>query len=416
MKYTSKHSIGVIRYNYITLMLIFFYCRDFFYLVFQRITHSGTISQVMCLFLIYGCFLICISRKKRVLKQDALFVIFLIVVLFALSYILNPDYRTAITELESWNALDSVFTFSSGIFAYLFFRAFDDDEQLLSSLKPCAYILLLWALFRINSSISSGGFSRVMQDGVLSQNSYDMATGYRLLFVSLIFGLEFLNGWGIKKVWYAILTAGSTVGMFIYGSRTAAISWVLFWILRILFCGNKRHSTKRIIMLMVILMLTILITNVAFLQTISTILSGIGMQSRILDTLIQQEISLDLGRTRMWTTCIEMIKAHPLLGNGIFADRAQFGIYCHQIILEILVDFGCVAGGAILLVLVILVVKGLTCRDNSQWKLLFVMFLSMCIVRLMMSSSFWMDTNFWATLAILVNQKKNLKQHIIKGI
>ena len=148
---------------------------------------------MFCLLLIYGCFLICVSRNRKRIKADAIILLLLIAMLFIFSYILNPSYRIAILELESWNAIDSVFTFSSGIFAYLFFRSFDDDEQLLKSLKPCAYILLIWALFRINSSITSGGFSRVMQNGILSQNNYDMSTGYRLLFVSLVFGLEFLK-------------------------------------------------------------------------------------------------------------------------------------------------------------------------------------------------------------------------------
>ncbi|SQB16550.1 Uncharacterised protein [Enterocloster clostridioformis] len=45
MNETTKHSIGIIRYNYLSLTLIFFYCRDFFYLVFQRVVHNEMISR-----------------------------------------------------------------------------------------------------------------------------------------------------------------------------------------------------------------------------------------------------------------------------------------------------------------------------------------------------------------------------------
>ena len=410
MNETTKHSIGIIRYNYLSLTLIFFYCRDFFYLVFQRVVHNEMISQVFCLLLIYGCFLICVSRNRKRIKADAIILLLLIAMLFIFSYILNPSYRIAIIELESWNAIDSVFTFSSGIFAYLFFRSFDDDEQLLKSLKPCAYILLIWALFRINSSITSGGFSRVMQNGILSQNNYDMSTGYRLLFVSLVFGLEFLKRSGIKKVWYAILAAGSAVGMLIYGSRTAAVSWVLFWVLRMLFCTSKRHDPKKVITLIAIFVMSILVTNVTFLSMVSDVLAGFGLQSRMLNTLVQQEVTLDTGRFTIWNSCLEMIKSHPFVGCGIFADRATFGIYCHQFFLEILIDFGCIRGGLLIVALIWFCIKSVLTKDNSEWKLMIVLFLSLCIVRLALSSSFWMDTNYWAMLALIVNQKEYLKK------
>lgn len=91
MNETTKHSIGIIRYNYLSLTLIFFYCRDFFYLVFQRVVHNEMISQVFCLLLIYGCFLICVSRNRKRIKADAIILLLLIAMLFIFSYILNPS-------------------------------------------------------------------------------------------------------------------------------------------------------------------------------------------------------------------------------------------------------------------------------------------------------------------------------------
>ena len=74
-----------------------------------------------------------------------------------------------------------------------------------------------------------------------------------------------------------------------------------------------------------------------------------------------------------------------------------------------MIDFGWIVGGTLLLVLIrniVLILKS----DDKQWKILFMLFFSLSMIRLTLSYSFWYDTNFWAMIAIILGYRYYLKE------
>lgn len=393
-----------IRVSYIGLALILFYAYDFFYSVIEKGVSNEFIAKVITLLILYTFYLIACLKSPQKVYSAGFIIIIVSALLFFFTYWLYPEYRRAMISMPSWNIWKSVFTFSSGIFACLFFQMFDDPNKLRKYLKYSGYFLFIWSAFRIRTAITRGGFLRSMENGLLSTNTYDMALGYRLLFVSLIFAIEFQKEKKIIRYLYATISISAFIAMTIYGSRTAVLSFFVFWILKVLFCHEASTPKKRIVNIIFILVafFTIyeVITNEAILLYFYNVISRMGASSRILNTLISGNIALDKGRSIMWSNALQMILEHPIIGNGIYSDRNEFGIYCHQFVLELFLDFGIIIGTIIIIIFAWSTIKILLKCQNQEWKLMFILFFSMIIIRLNFSSSFWSDTNFWACLII----------------
>ncbi len=407
----KKNSISI---NFIDIAFILFYSFDMLLLLLMKTCNNNFIAKLLACIILYSFLFIGIIKEKGALKADSIIVILTIYLLFLITGMIYPKYKYAIFELPSWNIYVSVFTFSSAIFAYLFFRLINDKNRMLEDLTKASYICFIWAIIRIISSIKNGGFSKSFENGIISTSTYDMAVGYRLLFCSIIYFISMKNKRG-KKILYLLLMIVSTILMAFYGSRTSIISFILF-IFLYEFCinefDNRKSKLKKISFIIIIGILYILIFNTKSTQLLQTKLNEIGINSRILNTLSEKNIELDLGRNRMWTACIDYIKNNMIIGKGIYSDRYLFGIYCHQIFLEVFMDFGIFIGGFLIFIFLRKIFYMLFKCKDKEWKLLFIMFFSMIIIRLNVSSSFWQDTNFWACLAIIKNffSSKKIKE------
>ena len=402
--------------SYQAISIILFYSFDFMYLGLMYILPSNEIAKLCATFILYSFFVLAVLKKPKIFKKDALILIFINVFIFAFNYLIHPEYGYAMFSLPTWNIFNSVFCLSSGMFAYLFFRMENSGDKLLSYLKYMAYILFAWGLVRIMSSLQSGGFSRISSNGNVLNGSYDMSVGYRMLFVSIVFLVEYWRNKGSKKYFYLIISLTALILMVIFGSRTAFVSFVVFIILYFMFGNYEENKANRFYFKIGIFMLLLLgylfISNENTLIALSNLLNRYGLNSRMLDTIVTGSVSLDNGRNRIWTTVWKMILEHPIIGNGVYADRYAVGIYCHQILLELWLDFGIVIGTLFVFTLIIGVSRMLFKCHNKNWKLLFIIFFSLTVVRLSVSYSFWYDTNFWICMAIYMNyiEEKNLKK------
>lgn len=399
-----------IKISYSGIAIVLFYGFDLLYLCLMHVMPTNNIAKTVSTIILYFILLLAVSKSKRIIKIDAVMCMIAIFSIFMLSYLCNPEYGYAMFDLPMWNIWTSVFTLTSGIFGYLFFRIEERSEVVKRLLKYMGFILFCWGCIRAISSIQSGGFTRISSNGNILTDSYDMSVGYRFLFAAIVFTIFFLEAKKLKKLLYLLLTVLSIVFMLIFGSRTAVVSYLLFIILRMLFYNDGKSLNRRIAWRVAIILLLgigyLALTNKSVLLALAEILSKAGFNSRMLNTLVAGSVSLDNGRNRLWTSAIELIKEHPILGCGVYADRYFGGIYCHQIILEILLDFGVIIGTVIIVLLIKGIIEMLFKCEDKNWKLLFIVFLSMSIIRLNVSSSFWCDTNFWICIAIYVNYRR----------
>ena len=72
--------------------------------------------------------------------------------------------------------------------------------------------------------------------------------------------------------------------------------------------------------------------------------------------------------------------------------------YCHNIALEILVDFGYLLGGIILLIMIYRIIRILRAPD-SEWRSLYLVFL-IASSQLILSGSLWYIATFWGAMAL----------------
>ena len=188
------------------------------------------------------------------------------------------------------------------------------------------------------------------------------------------------------------------------GSRGAAIVFVVFVVLD-LFLSRNRFSW------------VVLLVGAAFVFLLPLFLSyldSIGINSRTLTLLIEGRIDHTSGRDELYDSFIAILKEHPFLGIGLFGDRiATNGAYCHNLILEIYLDFGLFIGTFILLYgIVALIISYRASRIVNRT--LWLIFAFSGIMPFMASSSYLI----YNPLAILigysvlvVNHYRNIESH-----
>jgi O-antigen ligase len=124
------------------------------------------------------------------------------------------------------------------------------------------------------------------------------------------------------------------------------------------------------------------------------------------------------GRDVLYNNALAQIKEHPILGSGIgsYAEKAGEYIYPHNIILEILLDFGFI--GLIFFVPIIIylflrTVKILNQNDIS-YNILGFFFLN-SFIKLMFSGSYLADLQFCISIILITTTKilNERKQEIV---
>lgn len=142
-------------------------------------------------------------------------------------------------------------------------------------------------------------------------------------------------------------------------------------------------------------LLFLLVCFEPLISTISVMLQRYGIQNTLMKRLVSQELFLDSGRSqatgRMW----DMILNRPFLGYGVGIDRTMLGIYPHNFVIELWLNFGFILGSLLVLwilapIRVYITNKGATTWDNTY----LVMYISI-VVMLLLSNSLYSCPSFW---------------------
>lgn len=191
----------------------------------------------------------------------------------------------------------------------------------------------------------------------------------------------------------------------VFGSRGGLVAGVIY-IVYDLYKKKRRY-------LLYIIISSFFIVNVAML--FGDYLNSLGISSRTLSFIIGGGMSSAEGRDVIYDKAIALISNNFLFGLGIYGDRVNMdGEYCHNIILEICLDYGVVVG-MILLIGVVLFFVRLYLKLNSDQKNVFIKYSIVLLVPLFASSSYLIDCNFgvyWGIVAILCNEVKQQKREL----
>ena len=289
-----------------------------------------------------------------------------------------------------------------------FFLACHPFEKVEKSLLAAAWIILLCGLME--------PFTKY----VTAQDDGYMVYGMRVLNAALIFIYCYFKTKGITHLLAGIV---SMMMIFLHGNRSALlISFVGIALMMILF-ADKKHMRSKYFKLAIGGISAAVLVFSGMLEDLGKILEGAGMSSRTL--LFMQSgietLTNDNGRSTIWENCRAAIADRVYTGYGIGGERNLFllgvryqsrmgGVYAHNFIYELLLDFGVILGGGCIVFLLYHAVKII--RDNhSPMRNLFALLTIATGIKLSFSSSLWSDINFYICLGLAMNHALNAGAH-----
>ena len=144
-------------------------------------------------------------------------------------------------------------------------------------------------------------------------------------------------------------------------------------------------------------------------------------ESRSLALLSQGRLLSFEGRGIFYGNAIKIIMENPLKIRGILSDRVIFsnilnveistGYYTHNILLEILLEYGVLLGSVIIIYIsyiTIIAFRYVNKVMDSNIKALFCIFVGYVITSLMVSGSYVTDYLFWFFMGLMLNINYNI--------
>lgn len=267
-----------------------------------------------------------------------------------------------------------------------------------------------WEIFLVCAKITSylvialGCIFLLIKDSAsLNANGYDMSLGYYLLFPTICMLYFCLNK--TNAIVHGILFFTGSILIILIGSRGPIVCIVLFWGLYELFF-SKIKSVKEFILkgIGIVVLLTCFICFNDIVLYLSQLIEIVGLESRTLQYLVNGDIGNLSNRNLIYEWALEQVHYSFLLGNGIGFSLAAQGTHCHNIILEMTVEFGGIIAFFIVLSLVIGICYKLY-TGSALEKRVTLMWFCIGVVPLFMSSIYWEYMQFWTFLGIVVSQK-----------
>ena len=230
-----------------------------------------------------------------------------------------------------------------------------------------------------------------------------MTFSYNLLLPTTFVLLLCIKEFKVYRASVAILGIGL---IFVAGCRGALLGAVISPLIYIFFFVLFDKNIKyRVTILLVALVFIVLFFYDPILKLVSSKLMGIGLNSRTLEKLQNSSIMDDSGRGSILQNTMSQV---DLLGHGLWGDRVILnGRYPHNIIAEILIDYGWILGSGILILLICIILRGLH-KANVLMSIVLCSLLSTGIVKLLLSGSFVnQEPAFYVLIGLCVNSYTN---------
>lgn len=209
----------------------------------------------------------------------------------------------------------------------------------------------------------------------MKETVYDMGLGYALLFPALYFFWH-------KGTVSTFVAVALTIIILLLGSRGPLVPIALFLIFQRFMLGSASEKWVLVLAILVI---------IASFGVIVNLMQDMGIESRTLYLLAEGAADSDSGRGDIYDIVSLKISESPIWGYGVFADRVFVnGIYCHNLFLELFIDFGCFVPLIIMFLIAVYVIKLLKFLSSDELLFLGLLFLA-SIIPLLVSGSYLTD-------------------------
>lgn len=245
---------------------------------------------------------------------------------------------------------------------------------------------------------------------ILQNKRYDdMAYAYGICLLVCTVLFSFLQN---RKPIDAVLSVVGSVSITLCGTRGPIIGVLCLFVLWAFL--YQKEARLRVIAIIVLTLVVVLFYSgiiEGLAQSISMKLESWGLPHfRIFDMLRRKNLSDDSGRNKIYDAIIQGIKERPLVGYGIGGDRQlTHHAYAHNFFLEFFCHFGLFFGTVFMAAILRYFIMSVF-DENRVFASLVLIFLTGCVSRLIVSSSYILLPEFFFLLGMILNRLKTEKE------
>ena len=341
--------------------------------IWNRYISYGSIWDTLIIYAVFfGLLAYQFLFFKKPIKTDVVFFWYIFFILLFFTYIFFPKnsvyYLSDITNIEGGTLFTAIF-FS--LIGYALARNIKDINEFLHIFEIFSVITIILSVIQYAIGIEAGG-----KNSIYMNFSYNMLL--QVVFLAILLFKQFK--------WYRlILVITGCALIFIAGCRGALVGLGVSIIIYIFFYSNISFVKK--FLLLMFLITTLMLLYLYFydiLKVFYDFLNSINIFSRTIEHILEGQFFDDSGRVELYDVVIKNLN---ILGHGLWGDKVILGdAYVHNIILEILCDFGIIFGTVIIVFLLYVIFKAFK-RSNPSYKIILCSLLSTGVVKLFFSST-----------------------------
>ena len=274
----------------------------------------------------------------------------------------------------------------NGLLLWVVIRRVHITPKMIVYLRVTAYVIILGTI--INTMFfSSGDLAELYSQ----YEGYQLSTGFLLLILPATY-----SRWKIDYV-VGFLTITLTL---MTGARGPLIVEVVALLASIVFVNREKKRLWKVLLPTTVLATLALIYINNIMLFFLRIADGMGFSTRSINTILKGDFFSYLsGRDVIAEHSLKYISNHLLYGCGFGNDRmiiaqamgqidGAMGLYPHNIILEILMQFGVIVGIFVLLGILVLVVRTFKQIRNREERFFYIIIVIAAVVPLMFSGSY----------------------------
>lgn len=244
----------------------------------------------------------------------------------------------------------------------------------------------------------------------VAMSSGDMNSSYNLLpHACLVFYkmVQKPNPWNVSAFVMSCLM------LFMLGSRGPVLCIIVFAAV-VLIMGRNVNRTLMFGIIAVVALLFIFIDDLLYTVLIWAykLADTFGLSTRVFDKYLTGNFTVSASRLEIQEQIMTALNKNPVFGLGIYGDRyVTGGHYAHNILIEILSQYGYFFGTILLGTLAVYIVRTylFTGRSKDTVSTLVLMLLMGCNLKLMVSGSYLLEPFFYFLIGYCTAQLRAQK-------